>query len=150
MATSLGATRVIVLPTGFARALTQLPSGAIVRAMHALSLLVARQLVRDAERFAGGAVELRIVPSVCPRDTSPYDYTAAATLIAQAKAKPGARSSKVVLIAQAHRRNGMNTVIDRGPVQHAATAAGAFNAAFGVAIGRMSGQTSIYTRAPVA
>ncbi|MEO8998498.1 MAG: patatin-like phospholipase family protein [Rhodanobacter sp.] len=85
-AISLGATRVIVLPTGFACALDKAPSGAIARAMHALSLLVARQLVHDADRLAQGAVELRIVPSLCPLDISPYDYTAAAVLIARAKA----------------------------------------------------------------
>ncbi|HEY8326962.1 MAG TPA: patatin-like phospholipase family protein [Rhodanobacter sp.] len=85
-AIGLGATRVIVLPTGFACALERAPSGAIARAMHALSLLVARQLVYDADRFAGSAVELRIVPSLCPLDTSPYDYSAAAVLIARARA----------------------------------------------------------------
>lgn len=81
----LGATRVIVLPTGFACALKQAPSGAIARAMHALSLLVARQLVHDAERYAD-VVELRIVPSLCPLERSPYDYSAAASLIDQAAA----------------------------------------------------------------
>jgi NTE family protein len=86
-AVGLGATRVIVLPTGFACALERAPSGAIARAMHALSLLVARQLVYDAERFAGTAVELRIVPSLCPLDVSPYDYSAAARLIARARAE---------------------------------------------------------------
>jgi NTE family protein len=83
----LGATRVIVLPTGFACALERAPSGAIARAMHALSLLVARQLVYDAERFAGTALALRIVPSLCPLDVSPYDYTAAASLIARARSE---------------------------------------------------------------
>ena len=85
-AVKLGATRIIVLPTGFACALNQMPSGAIARAMHALSLLVSRQLVHDAERFADSAIELRIVPSLCPLETSPYDYSVAHTLIAQAKA----------------------------------------------------------------
>jgi NTE family protein len=42
--------------------------------------------VHDAERLAGSAIELRIVPSVCPLETSPYDYSVARTLIAQAKA----------------------------------------------------------------
>ncbi len=85
-AIGLGATRVIVLPTGFACALERAPSGAIARAMHALSLLVARQLVHDADRFAAdAAVELRIVPSLCPLDVSPYDYSAAARLIARAR-----------------------------------------------------------------
>ena len=79
----LGATRIVVLPTGFACALKQVPAAAIGRAMHALSLLVARQLVYDAERFAA-AVELRIVPSLCPLECSPYDYSAARQLIDRA------------------------------------------------------------------
>jgi NTE family protein len=83
-AVRLGAARVIVLPTGFACALKSVPSGAVARAMHALSLLVARQLVQDAERFAA-KVELRIVPSLCPLDCSPYDYSTCAMLIDRAE-----------------------------------------------------------------
>lgn len=79
----LGATRIVVLPTGFACALRQVPSGAIARAMHALSLLVARQLVRDAEHYAA-QVELRIVPTLCPLDLSPYDYSSCGDLIDRA------------------------------------------------------------------
>ena len=79
-AVRLGATRVIVLPTGFACALKHPPSGAIGRALHSLSLLVARQLVQDAARYAS-TVELRIVPSLCPLARSPYDYSAAGALI---------------------------------------------------------------------
>ena len=84
-AVRLGATRIIVLPTGFACGLKQVPAAAIGRAMHALSLLVARQLVQDADRFAT-AVDLRIVPSLCPLNCSPYDYSAASELIARAAA----------------------------------------------------------------
>ena len=83
-AVRLGATRVIVLPTGFACALKSVPSNAVARAMHALSLLVARQLVHDAERYAA-KVELRIVPGLCPLDCSPYDYSAGAMLIDRAE-----------------------------------------------------------------
>ena len=83
-AVRLGATRVIVLPTGFACALKSPPSSAVARAMHALSLLVARQLVQDAERFAA-KVELRIVPSLCPLGCSPYDYSTCAMLIDRAE-----------------------------------------------------------------
>jgi NTE family protein len=79
-AVRLGANRVIVLPTGFACALKQVPAGAIGRVMHALSLLVARQLIHDAERFSS-VVELRIVPSLCPLECSPYDYSACQALI---------------------------------------------------------------------
>jgi NTE family protein len=82
-AVGLGATRVIVLPTGFACALNAAPSGAVAHAMHALSLLIARQLVRDAERY-GDTVQLRIVPSLCPLGRSPYDYSAGESLIEQA------------------------------------------------------------------
>lgn len=84
-AINLGATRIVVLPTGFACALNRPPSGAIARAMHALSLLVSRQLAHDAERFANTGVQLRIVPSLCPLSISSYDYSAAVSLIAQAR-----------------------------------------------------------------
>ncbi|WP_267224474.1 patatin-like phospholipase family protein [Dyella silvae] len=84
-AAKLGATRIIVLPTGFACAIERIPQGAIPRAMHALSLLVSRQLVTDAERFTGSAIELRIVPSLCPLDISPYNYSAANHLIERSR-----------------------------------------------------------------
>jgi len=74
------------LPTGFACALNKIPEGAIARAMHAVSLLVSRQLAHDAQRFTNGEIELRIVPSLCPLTTSPYDYSVAKSLIAQANA----------------------------------------------------------------
>ncbi len=85
VAVGLSATRVIVLPTGFACALERAPTGIIAGAVHALSLLVARQLVRDAERYATGAMELRIVPTLCPLGISPYDYSAAQGLIERAR-----------------------------------------------------------------
>ena len=86
VAVGLGATRVIVLPTGFACALERAPAGIISGAVHALSLLVARQLVRDAERYADGPVALHIVPTLCPLGISPYDYSAASGLIDRARA----------------------------------------------------------------
>ena len=79
----LGATHVLVLPTGFACALRQVPSNAIARAMHALSLLVVRQLLNDIERYRH-TIALHVVPSLCPLDTSPYDYSASASLIDRA------------------------------------------------------------------
>lgn len=84
VAVALGAKRIIVLPTGFACARTSAPRGAIARAMHAVSLLVAGQLTRDAEHWRNSHIELRIVPSLCPLTTSPYDYSAAGQLIARA------------------------------------------------------------------
>ena len=82
-AVRLGATRVLVLPTGFACALQAVPTSAIARAMHALNLLVVRQLVHDIERYAG-TIELHVVPSLCPLATSPYDYSASGSLIDRA------------------------------------------------------------------
>ena len=79
----LGATRLVVLPTGFACALKTLPKSAIGRALHALSLLITRQLVGDIERFST-QVALHVVPPLCPVDNSPYDYSACATLIDRA------------------------------------------------------------------
>ncbi len=79
----LGATRVLVLPTGFACAMRQVPGHAIARAMHALSLLVVRQLLNDIERYRH-TIDLHVVPSLCPLDVSPYDYSASGALIERA------------------------------------------------------------------
>jgi NTE family protein len=79
----LGAKRVIVLPTGFACALKTMPTSAVGKALHALSLLVMRQLVHDIERFSSQAA-LHVAPPLCPIDHSPYDYTACASLIDRA------------------------------------------------------------------
>lgn len=84
-AVRLGATRIVVLPTGFACALRKVPSNAIARAMHALDLLVVRQLLNDIERFRS-SVELHVVPGLCPLDVSPYDYSASSLLIERAAA----------------------------------------------------------------
>jgi len=82
----LGAERLIVLPTGFACALRHPPSGAAARAMNAISQLVARQLVSDIERYARQA-QICVVPSLCPLDVSPYDYSACSRLIDQSEAR---------------------------------------------------------------
>jgi NTE family protein len=82
-AIKLGAQRIVVLPTGFACALKGLPTSAIGRALHALSLLVMRQLVSDIERYRGDAA-LHVVPPLCPVDSSSYDYSGCAALIDRA------------------------------------------------------------------
>ena len=81
----LGATRVVVLPAGFACAARREPRGPIDHAFNALSLLVARQLVQDLERWADHA-HISVVPPLCPLDVSPYDYTQCGTLIDRAAA----------------------------------------------------------------
>ena len=82
-AVALGATRLVVLPTGFACALKSPPTTAIASAFHALNLLVARQLVRDLEHFSG-QVDVATVPPLCPLAVSPYDFTRASELIERA------------------------------------------------------------------
>ena len=79
-AAKLGATRIIVLPTGFACDLHEPPKGAIARALHAITLLIANQIVRDLRELAG-TVEVLVVPSLCPLDVSPYDFSSAGQLI---------------------------------------------------------------------
>ena len=69
-AAKLGATRIIVLPTGYACDLQEPPKGAIARALHAITLLIANQIVRDLKELVG-KVDISIVPSLCPLDVSP-------------------------------------------------------------------------------
>lgn len=83
VAAQLGATRIIVLPTGFSCALDMPPRSTIAIAMHAITLLIARQLVSDMESIAG-AVEIITVPPLCPVNCSPYDFSQSAELIERA------------------------------------------------------------------
>jgi NTE family protein len=84
-ARELGATRMVVLPSGFACALAVPPNGAIASAMHALNLMISRQMIIDIERI-GDKVEIAVVPPLCPLDVSPYDFTRAGELIDRAAA----------------------------------------------------------------
>jgi NTE family protein len=83
---ALGATRVIVLPTGLPCALKSPPRGAIAIALHALNLLSMRQLLADVDRFADRC-ELLVVPPLCPLGANTYDFTRTAELIRRADAE---------------------------------------------------------------
>ena len=83
VAVELGAKRVIVLPTGFACSLATPPRGAIASALHAVTLLIARQLVMEIERCRDQA-EIVTVPPLCPLAVSPYDFSRARDLIERA------------------------------------------------------------------
>jgi NTE family protein len=83
VALELGATRLIVLPSGYACALDAPPHGAVATALHAITLLIAHQLVMDLER-CGGQVEIVTVPPLCPLAVSPYDFSQADELIERA------------------------------------------------------------------
>ncbi len=86
VAVELGAKRVIVLPTGFACSLSAAPRGALASALHALTLLIARQLVMELERYRDQA-EIVTVPPLCPLSVSPYDFSQAGELIERAAAQ---------------------------------------------------------------
>lgn len=83
-AAHLGASRIFVLPTGYACALKAPPSGFVARALHALTLLTAWQLVHDLER-APANVGVHLLPPLCPLDVSPYDFSQSRTLIERAE-----------------------------------------------------------------
>jgi NTE family protein len=74
VAIAKGARRLIVLPTGHACANDDPPVGAVANALHALTLLIARQLVNELENL-GPDIEYYVVPPLCPLVGSPYDFS---------------------------------------------------------------------------
>lgn len=74
VAVSKGAKRLIVLPTGHACSTTDPPVGAVANALHALTLLIARQLVEELEEL-DPEIEYFVVPPLCPLVGSPYDFS---------------------------------------------------------------------------
>ena len=78
-----GAKRLIVLPTGHACADEDPPVGAVANALHALTLLIARQLVSELEGL-GPDIEYFVVPPLCPLVGSPYDFSRTADHIDRA------------------------------------------------------------------
>ena len=75
-----GAERLFILPTGYACALDKPPRGAIANALHALTLLIARQLLNELEGI-GPSIEYYVVPPLCPLVASPYDFSHTDALI---------------------------------------------------------------------
>ena len=92
--------RLIILPTGHACANQAPPVGAVANALHALTLLIARQLVSELENL-DPAIEYYVVPPLCPLVGSPYDFSRTADHIERAIAdhrclagakRPGSRA----------------------------------------------------------
>jgi NTE family protein len=83
-AAELGASRIVVLPTGIACSLQEPPKGAIARALHGVTLLIAWQLIRDLGRL-GEKIHVCVVPTLCPLDVSPYDFSASRYLMQRAE-----------------------------------------------------------------
>lgn len=78
-----GAKRLIVMPTGYACASEAPPAGAVANALHALTLLIARQLISELEGL-DPSIEYYVVPPLCPLVGSPYDFSRSADHIERA------------------------------------------------------------------
>ena len=83
VAVAKGAKRLIILPTGYACAPHEPPKGAVATALHALTLLIARQLVDELENLDPD-IEHFVVPPLCPLVGSPYDFSRTGDHIARA------------------------------------------------------------------
>lgn len=82
-ALELGATRLVVLPTGFTCQGDPVPRSAVGVALHALNLLIARQLLSDLRRLPA-ELAVRVVPPLCPLARSAYDFSGTDELIERA------------------------------------------------------------------
>jgi NTE family protein len=88
VARSLGATRIYVLPTGYACALEAPPRTPLAMAMHAVTVAIQRRLIQDVQDLQAqpDCIDLRVAPPLCPVSVSPVDFRAAARLIDRARA----------------------------------------------------------------
>ncbi len=82
-AATLPVDKIWVLCAGHACALTEPPNNALAMALHALSLLLHKQLVVDVERYEP-RVELHVLPPLCPLTVTPIDFSHSAELIDRA------------------------------------------------------------------
>lgn len=83
VAVALGAKRLIILPTGYACARQAPPTGAVANALHALTLLIARQLISELDGL-DRQIDYFVLPPLCPLAGSPYDFSHTDELIARA------------------------------------------------------------------
>lgn len=83
VAVAQGARRLIILPTGYACARQSPPIGAVASALHALTLLIARQLISELDGL-DPSIDYYVLPPLCPLGGSPYDFSHTGELIARA------------------------------------------------------------------
>jgi NTE family protein len=83
VAVAHGARRLFIVPTGYACALEAPPRGAIACALHAITLLIARQLLHALHGLESD-IEYFVVPPLCPLLGSPYDFSQTNKLIERA------------------------------------------------------------------
>ncbi len=83
-AADLGATRLVVMPTGYACGMTRPPQQVVASAIHGLNLMMCAQVVRDLEALPP-TTSYHVVPSLCPLDVSSIDFSQTARLIDRAQ-----------------------------------------------------------------
>jgi NTE family protein len=83
VAVARGARRLIVLPTGYACALQKPPAGTVANVLHALTLLISRQLMNELQGL-DHSIDYFVVPPLCPLTGSPYDFSRTSELIERA------------------------------------------------------------------
>jgi NTE family protein len=87
-AIAAGASRIYVLPTGYACDLARPPKSALAIALQAISLLVEQRLISDVRELQH-EVDLRVIPPPCPLDISPADFSHGRELIERARGLAG-------------------------------------------------------------
>lgn len=83
LAAELGASRIVVLPTGYACALKEPPRTPVGKALHAVTLMIAWQLMHELENIPED-VQVHLAPTLCPLAVSPFDFSSARELIERA------------------------------------------------------------------
>lgn len=81
-AVDLGASQIYVLPTGYACGLRTAPGSALGVAMHAVTLMIQQQMVRDI-RLVPEHVGLTVLPPPCPLAVAPTDFSRSGGLISR-------------------------------------------------------------------
>ncbi|MGH9247863.1 MAG: patatin-like phospholipase family protein [Acidimicrobiales bacterium] len=87
-AVALGAERIVVLPAGFACALTAPPVTALAAAMHALTLLIEQRLIVEIADLTNRS-EIIVLPPLCPLSVSAIDFGATDELMSTARRTAG-------------------------------------------------------------
>jgi NTE family protein len=87
-AIAAGASRIFVLPTGYACQLERPPRSALAITLQAISLLVQQRLISDVRELQGH-VDLRVIPPLCPLDVSPADFSHGRELIELSRVAAG-------------------------------------------------------------
>ncbi len=83
LAAELGASRIIILPTGYACALKEPPKTPVGKALHAITLMIAWQLMHELENIPKD-IQVHLARTLCPLAVSPFDFSCSRELIERA------------------------------------------------------------------